>query len=164
MLKAIFSRHGILEIVRSDDGPQFSSKEFSTFAEAYGFLHKTSSPHYPQSNGQVECMVQTVKHLLKKSADPNLAILAYRATSLPWCGQSPSELLMGRKLHTTVPQTAMQLTPNWSYLPQFRKDYQVHKTKLKEQFDDCHRVQINLTFKVVLMYGSGMKVRLLRVE
>ena len=61
MLKTIFSRHRIPEIVCSDNGPQFSSSEFEQFAKSYRFRQVTSSPHYPQSNGGVERMVQTVK-------------------------------------------------------------------------------------------------------
>ena len=36
-VKAVFSRHGIPESVRSDNGPQFSSCEFAKFAASYGF-------------------------------------------------------------------------------------------------------------------------------
>lgn len=50
--------------------------------------------------------VQIVKRLLKKAsdsnADPYLALLSYRAASLE-CGASPTELLMRRKLRTTLP-------------------------------------------------------------
>ena len=85
-LKSVFARHGIPEVVRSDNGPQYASKEFSEFAQSYGFQHITSSPKYPQSNGQAERMVQTVKQLLRDSEDPYLAILSYRATPMPWSG------------------------------------------------------------------------------
>ena len=34
----------------------------------------TSSPRYPQSNGQVVRMVQTVKRMIQKSQDPYLAV------------------------------------------------------------------------------------------
>ena len=51
VLKSIFARHGIPEIVRSDNGPQYSSAEFMSFASSYGFQHITSSPKFPQSNG-----------------------------------------------------------------------------------------------------------------
>ena len=70
VLKDIFSRFGIPEIVMSDNGPQYASCEFADFAKLYDFEHITSSPCYPQSNGQVERTVQTVKRLLKQSEDP----------------------------------------------------------------------------------------------
>ena len=54
ILKSIFSRHGIPEIVRSDNGPQFTSNEFTQFARTYRFRQVTSSPHYLQSNGVVK--------------------------------------------------------------------------------------------------------------
>lgn len=73
----------------------------------YGFQHVTSSPLYPQTNGQAEKGVQIVKRQLKKAkdckADPYLALLSYRATALK-CGALPAELLMHRKLRTTLPQ------------------------------------------------------------
>ncbi|KAK3107078.1 hypothetical protein FSP39_006562 [Pinctada imbricata] len=47
-LKSIFSRHGIPEVLRSDNGPQYASKYFADFASQYGFSHVTSSPRYPQ--------------------------------------------------------------------------------------------------------------------
>ena len=93
-LSSIFGRHGISEIISSDNGPQYKSIEFSNFAKAYGFQHKTSSPRFPQSNGEAERVVKTVKQLLSKSSDPYLALLAYRASPLN-NGHSPSELLIG---------------------------------------------------------------------
>ena len=60
-LKQIFSEQGIPQIVRTDNGPQFSSKEFSEISSVYGFKHVTSSPHYPRSNGFIESQVKIVK-------------------------------------------------------------------------------------------------------
>ena len=65
-LKFIFARHGIPQEVVTDNGPQYTSREFSKFAENYGFTHTTSSPKFLQSNGEAERGVQTIKSLLKK--------------------------------------------------------------------------------------------------
>lgn len=109
-MKSMFARHGIPELIMSDNGPQYSCEAFSVFAREYQFQHVTSSPLYPQSNGEAERAVKTIKGLLKKEGDPYLALLSYRATPLQ-IGFSPSELLMGRKLRTTVPTTRQQLVP-----------------------------------------------------
>ena len=137
-LKSIFARHGIPEILRSDNGPQYASQEFSTFAEVYGFQHTTSSPRYPQSNGQSERTVKTIKKMLKQSKDPYVALLNYRATPLPWCKRSPAELLMGRRLRTRIPRLPEQLQPTWSYLEEFRKLNQKFKARQKRDFDKRH--------------------------
>ena len=110
-LKTMFTRFGIPEIFRCDNGPQYSSEEFRRFMKAYGIQHRTNSLRFPQSKGEAERSVQTVKRLLSKFEDPSLALLSYRATPLPWCNLSPAELLMGRRLRTTVPQTDEQLIP-----------------------------------------------------
>jgi transposase InsO family protein len=103
--KSVFARHGIPVTMVTDNGPQFSSEEFRQFARAYEFDHITSSPYFPQSNGQAEQGVKTVKRLLKKALeakeDPYLALLAYRSSPLE-CGLSPAELLMNRKLKTRL--------------------------------------------------------------
>ena len=95
-IKSIFARHGIPEIVISDNGPQYSSEEFHQFSTTWGFVHKTSSPTYPQSNGFAERNVQTVKRLLTKAKasnqDPHLSLLSYRNTPFQQMG-SPAQLL-----------------------------------------------------------------------
>lgn len=74
-MKCIFTRHGIPLIVQSDNGPQYSSREFRLFAEQYGFKHTTSSPLYPKANGKAEKGVQIVERLLKKAAAVELLCL-----------------------------------------------------------------------------------------
>lgn len=66
-LKKHFATHGIPDVIQSDNGPPFSSGEFSSFADSYEIKLTTSSPTYPQGNGKVENAVKTAKNLLRKS-------------------------------------------------------------------------------------------------
>ncbi|XP_024880926.1 uncharacterized protein K02A2.6-like [Temnothorax curvispinosus] len=139
-MKDIFGRHGIPEQVRSDNDPQFSSQEYKQFAKNFGFAIVTSSPRYPQSNGKVEAAVKTVKRILEKETEPTLGLLAYRTSPLE-TGSSPSELLMGRKLRTPVPCSAMTLTPKWPDLKAYRQQLWAGKLRSKQQYDKRHRVR-----------------------
>ena len=67
-LKSIFSRYGIPKTVISNNGPQYSSYKFANFASSYKFCHVTSSPLFPQNNGQAKHTLQTAKTLLKNAA------------------------------------------------------------------------------------------------
>jgi len=62
----------------------------------------TSSPHYHRADGAAERGVRTIKSMLAKEKDPYLALLAYRS-SPQFSSYSLAELLMGRKLRSTVP-------------------------------------------------------------
>uniref|UniRef100_A0A3Q2Q5W3 Integrase catalytic domain-containing protein n=1 Tax=Fundulus heteroclitus TaxID=8078 RepID=A0A3Q2Q5W3_FUNHE len=105
-VKSLFARHGIPKIVVSDNGPCYNFKVWQQFASHYGFNHVTSSPQHAQANGKAEKGVHIIKQILKKTtdskSDPYLALLSYRAALLE-CGLSPAELLMNRKLRTTLP-------------------------------------------------------------
>lgn len=139
-LKVIFARFGVPEILVTDNGPQFASTDFATFAQNYGFNHTTSSPRYPQSNGEAERAVRTVKQLLNKSPDPQKALLAYRATPLAH-GLSPAQLLMGRRIRSTVPTTPQALKPAWPNLRAFEEKDKELKVKQRKSFNLRHRTK-----------------------
>ena len=106
-LKEVFSEQGTPEKLVSDNGPQFSSAQFQTFKDEWSFIHVTSSPRYPQSNGYIERQVQTVKAAMKKAkdghVDPNIALQCLRATPIDAHLPSPAELMFGRKIRTNLP-------------------------------------------------------------
>ena len=140
-MRPIFARHGVPEIFRSDNGPQYVSQEMTTFSMEYGFKQITSSPHYLKSNGLAERTVQTIKLMLEKSTDPHLALLSHRGTALQWCGLSPSELLMGRWIRTMVPQVMQHFIPKWPFLKIFRQLDKKYKSKQKKNYDRSHRAR-----------------------
>ena len=140
-LKAIFARFGILAAMVTDNGPQFDSYEMKEFAQIYDFQHTTTSPYFPQSNGFAERMVKTVKKLLEHSADPYKSILSYRATPLPWCGLSPAELLMGRRIRTDIPQVKDNFIPKWEHIQNFKELDGKYKQSQKDNYDRRHRVR-----------------------
>ena len=100
----------------------------------------TSSPHYPQSNGEAEWAVQTVKNLLRKVGDPYLALLSYRSTPLK-CGFSPSELLMSRKLRTNVPITRESLKPAVPDPALLQEREELYRNRVHENYDQHHGVR-----------------------
>lgn len=134
-LKAIFARHRIPEEARSDNGSPHASAEFTNFAKEWDFKHTTSSPRFPQSNGEVERAVET-KSLLKKEKDPSKGLLAYRSTPLA-CGYSPSELLMERKVRNTIPTFHANLNPCWPDTDKLREREAYSKEKQRLNFHNA---------------------------
>nr|XP_039271207.1 uncharacterized protein K02A2.6-like [Styela clava] len=138
-MRKIFCRHGICDVLFSDNGPQFDSRLFKEFAKEWNFEHITSSPKYSQSNGETETAVQTMKAILNKCDDEYLALLTYRNTPLH-NGYSPSQLSMGRKLKTRVPCHPDELipkVPEYSKLCQREREY---RSKMTNDYNRRHRV------------------------
>ena len=119
------------------DQPQLW-QQYKQFAAKYGFTHTTSSPHYPQSNGEAERAVQTIKSLLKNSDDPYIALMIYHSTPLH-NGFSPSELSMNRRLHTTLPILESQLQPSVPEYSVVCEKETMRKANIKRNFDVRHR-------------------------
>ena len=137
VLKSVFARHGVPEVVTSDNGTQFTSQEFQKFTKEWNFIHETSSPHFPQANGKAENGVKIAKAILRQE-DPLLAILTYRATPIVELGASPAELAFGRKLRTTLPCLARNLDPSPVDPQTLRKRDAVAKQKQKQYYDRRH--------------------------
>ena len=100
------SIHGILKEVFSDNGPQYVSKNFNHFSKTCDFIHPSSSPQFPQSNGRVERDIQTVKRILLESEesneDPYFVLLNLNATPLKK-RLSHSEMMFNRRVRTLLP-------------------------------------------------------------
>ncbi|XP_037568045.1 uncharacterized protein K02A2.6-like [Dermacentor silvarum] len=139
-LSNLFARYGIPDILRSDNGPQYSSLEFLQFMSSWGVRHVTSSPHYAQSNGEAERAVQTAKNIIRKSANVAEGLLAHSATPGPE-GYSSAEVLMGRKLKTNVPTLPETLEPKWEYQHQFRRNNAVIREREAKHYNRRHKTR-----------------------
>ncbi|XP_048775178.2 uncharacterized protein K02A2.6-like [Ostrea edulis] len=110
VLRTVFARNGLPATLVSDNGPQFTSREFEDFVDANGIKHIKTSPYHPSSNGLAERFVQTFKQAMKCSRSDlgnikeKLAnfLLAYR--NIPYCttNETPAILMMGRELRTKM--------------------------------------------------------------
>ena len=102
ILRHTFATHGLPDILVSDNGAAFTSAEFQLFVKANGFRHVRSTPYHAATNGLAERAVQSLKNALKRmtgDVETGLArfLFQYRLTPHSTTGQSPAELLLGRK-------------------------------------------------------------------
>lgn len=139
-LKSIFSRHGIPQIVVSDNGRQFASTEFQMFSNTWNFKSVLVSPYHQQSNGLAERTIQSIKKLMKKCKEANediyLALLSFRNTPVYNSEYSPSQILMSRHLRDKLPINEQKLNPkiiNRNKLQEIINNTQKHS---KEQYDN----------------------------
>ena len=117
-MSEVFARFGVVDILVTDNAPNFTSAEFAVFAKTWAFEHVTSSPHYPESNGKSENAVKTVKRLFKKCRESGesefKALLDWRNTPTAGVGTSPAQRLMGRRCKTLLPVAGTLLLPRHS--------------------------------------------------
>ncbi|EFO91976.1 hypothetical protein CRE_11440 [Caenorhabditis remanei] len=111
ILAKVFGQFGNPETLVSDNGPQFTSQTFQEFTAANGITHVRSPPYHPQSNGQAERFVDTLKRALcKLRGEGNTEtalqtfLQVYRSTPCPSVpnNQSPAEAFIGRKMRTVL--------------------------------------------------------------
>ncbi|KAL7861767.1 hypothetical protein SRHO_G00132080 [Serrasalmus rhombeus] len=105
------------------------------------FKYQTSSPHHPQGNGHAERAVQTAKRILKQE-DPLLALMCHRSTPCTTTGVSPAELLMGRKIRTTLPILEKNLQPKWPNRKAVMQKDAVEKAKQAFYYNRHHRARL----------------------
>ena len=59
-LEAMFAIHGLPLSIKTDNGPQFVSEEFEAYLKDKNIEHRTSTPLWPQANGEVERQARDV--------------------------------------------------------------------------------------------------------
>ncbi|XP_058456488.1 uncharacterized protein K02A2.6-like [Malaya genurostris] len=109
-LRNSFSRLGLPMVIVSDNAAQFVCDEFESFCKNNGIKHMLTAPHHPQSNGQAERFVDSMKRAMKKinKGEPvqetlEVFLATYRSTPSETTRQKyPTELMFGRRMRTTL--------------------------------------------------------------
>ena len=104
-LMNVFARHGVPQLITTDNGPQFSSDMTKLFLDLYDVYVKFTSTYHPESNGLVENRNKEIGKLLRllgkrnKDWDEVLpsALWALRTTKNSTTKFSSFELVYGRE-------------------------------------------------------------------
>ena len=125
-----FGLFGAPAYLISDQGKAFTGHIITHLCDLYGAQKLGTSPYHAQTNGQVECMNQTIIRMISKLEEDKKAcwskhlpelLLAYNATHSAVTGYSPYNLLFGRRsripvdylfptLHDSPHQTRMEVS------------------------------------------------------
>ena len=141
-IATIVTELGLPHVIRSDNGPCYSSKEFQQMLQRYNITHHTSSPHHPRSNGFVERMVGVAKKLMDKAGSEGKpwisGLYEYRVTPQSGSIASPLQLLTQRiPREKDLPQLPSTLGT--------QEMYDTHQEILRRQPDRPERSYIELT-------------------
>ncbi|CAI2339148.1 unnamed protein product [Caenorhabditis sp. 36 PRJEB53466] len=143
-LKGIFSSHGYPETLVSDNGTQFVSREFANMCHEYGIEHIRSPAFHPQSNGQAERFVDTLKRGLKKlkgegNVNPEIMsqfLFHYRSTpSNTLGGLTPAEAHFGRRIRTKMSLLVPMLNKCSDSRPGMKEQFDKHNGVKNRTFD-----------------------------
>lgn len=110
-LKSIFARFGLPITISADNGRQLVSEEFKQYCEANNIELNTTTPYWPQMNGEVERQNES---LLKRmiicqeqkgnwQEDLEQYLLMYRSTPHSTTLKTPAEMLFGRNIRDKLP-------------------------------------------------------------
>lgn len=109
-LRELFCRYGIPDMLVSDNGRQFTSKEFEQFTTANGINHVFTPPGHPATNGQAESFVKMIKKSILaclKDEKPdafdtiiNRFLFDYRNTKHCTTAETPAKIFFNRTVKT----------------------------------------------------------------
>lgn len=109
-LRELFCRHGLVDILVSDNGRQFVSNEFERFLYMNNVKHVLTAPGHPATNGQAENFVKTLKKSVyailndRNCSDLEFALnnflFDYRNSQYCSTQETPSKLFLNRTVKT----------------------------------------------------------------
>ena len=145
-LDRIFSTHGIPQVIRSDNGPPFTSKEINEYMRENGIDHRRITPLWPQANSEAESFMKPLTKAIRSAHAEGRSwmkclykfLLNYRTTPHSTTGCPPAELLFNRKVRNKLPHiTAATLNDDKSTnFKEVREKDRRAKLKMKTYADE----------------------------
>lgn len=137
---SVFALFGIPDVVKTDNGPPFNGSEFKEFANHLGFKHRKITLLWPQANGEAERFMKTIGKAIRAAHSEHRSckqelynfLRNCRATSNSTTNATPTELLLGRKLKTRVPE----ITPPAVNKKVFQDNVWKRKVQIKQYADE----------------------------
>src|SRR5690606_36017922 len=135
-LTELFARYGNPQTIVSDNGTQLTLARFPELCSSRGINHIRSPSFHPQSNGQAERFVDTLKRSLKKLRGEGIVatalhifLQAYRSWPNPNTPneQSPAKVFLGRKLRNSLDLLHME-----------QEDVLSRNTEMENRFNQHH--------------------------
>lgn len=105
-LRKMFATYGLPDLIVSDNGTAFTSRDMQSFLKLNGIEYMHTAPYHPASNGRAERMVRELKCALRKQRQGSLACKVSRflfkqhSTPHSESGKTPAELMLGRNLRS----------------------------------------------------------------
>jgi hypothetical protein len=108
----VFSTFGYPKVVKTDNGPQFTSALWNWFTTSCGITHRRITPYWPKANAQAENfnrpMMKAIRaaHVEHRNWKQELYKFLRMFRSTPHCTTqfSPYFLLFGREARTKLPE------------------------------------------------------------
>jgi len=106
LFEEIFVIFGVLKLIVTNKGAQFTSKLVRDLTENYKIRHRKSTPYHPQANEQVEAINEVLENEMTKIVQLNRkdcskklrdALSAYKITWKNTNGFSPYQLVHGKE-------------------------------------------------------------------
>jgi len=145
-LDVTFTRYGLPTVLRTDNGPQFIAKCFQDFLCENGIKWFSTTPLWPQANGEVERVNRTLLKSLKIAwgngsplhKELRKFLVAYRSTPHSTTGVAPFTLMFGRNMKTKLPEIGTEIDSKSLQQTAADNDSLV-KLKAKQYTDHKHR-------------------------
>lgn len=150
----LFDKLGTPNVVKSDNGPAFASKQFAEFATRRGFTHRKICPLNPEANGAGERFMKVLNKSIRCANVENVPwkntagrmVRNYRATPHTATSISPDFFTFSEDRFDRIPTLRRECSEN-DMLKIAQKNDESYKHKMVAYADINNRAKVS-TFKI----------------